>query len=69
VAGGHGYSLLNLAPAHDRTYDGGRVVARPLNDSVPPLRIVVARAAQARATRRARAFTSHAKAFFGGKAL
>ncbi|MCC7048885.1 MAG: LysR family transcriptional regulator [Alphaproteobacteria bacterium] len=69
VAGGHGYSLLNLAPAHDRTYDGGRVAVRPLDETIPPLKIVVARAAQARPTRRALAFRGHATVFFDDKTL
>jgi len=64
VAAGHGYSLLNLAPAHDGTYGGDSVVVRPLANDVPGLRIVVARAAQARPTRRASAFADFARAFF-----
>lgn len=64
VAGGHGYTLLNLVPAHDRTYDGGQVAVRPLDESVPPLKIVVARAAQSRATRRSLLFRGHAMSFF-----
>lgn len=69
VAGGHGYSLLNLAPAHDRTYDGGQVAVRPLDRSVPPLKIVAARAAQARASRRTLLFRDHLRAFFAGRRL
>lgn len=64
VAAGHGYSLLNLVPAHDQTYGGKRVAVRPLSHAVPGLRIVLARAAQARATRRAAAFAEHARQFF-----
>jgi len=69
VAGGHGYSLLNLVPALDRTYDGGRVAVRALDDSVPALKIVVARAAQARPTSRAQALSDYLRQSFGGRVI
>lgn len=69
VAGGHGVSLLNLAPAHDRTYDGERVALRELADEVAPLRIVTARVAQSLSTRRAAAFAAHARGYFAGREL
>lgn len=42
VASGLGYSLLNLRPAIDQTYNGSTVVCRPLKDPVRPLRFVLA---------------------------
>lgn len=55
VAAGHGFTVLNQRPRVDRTYDGKRLVVRPLADPVPPLRVVFARVSGARATRRVNA--------------
>jgi DNA-binding transcriptional LysR family regulator len=52
VAAGHGFTVLNQRPRVDRTYDGKRLVVRPLSDRVPPLRVVFARVSGSRATRR-----------------
>lgn len=67
VAAGHGYSLLNLAPAHDGTYGGGKVAVRPLDDSVPDLRVMLAQPRQARPTRRTLAFAEHVRRYFAGR--
>ncbi len=64
VAAGHGYSLLNLAPASDETYGGGSVAVRPLDDDVPALKIMLAQPRQARATRRTQAFAQHVRDYF-----
>lgn len=64
VGQGHGYSLLNLRPQNGRTYDGGRVVCRPLAEPLPALSIVLARPAGARMTRAAQALHDHAVDWF-----
>ena len=56
VANGHGYSMLNMRPAEDLTYDGKRLVCRPLKDPLVPARVVLVRLAGATLTRRAQAF-------------
>ena len=68
VANGHGFSLLNLQPVSARSYDGRRLVARPLAHPVPPLPIVLARARGARLTRRAEAFAEYCRGFFAAGA-
>ncbi len=55
VAHGHGFSILNQRPKHDLSYDGERVVALPIADSVPALPVVLAAMRSVRATARARA--------------
>lgn len=62
VAHGHGYSILNLRPVDDVTYDGAHVLARPIADEVPPLSIVIARLSSVRPTARARAVAARARA-------
>jgi len=57
VAHGHGFALLNQQPAHDRTYDGERVVSLRLTDELPPLEIVLVWVKGTRLTRRAQAFS------------
>ena len=52
VAAGHGFTVLNQRPRIDRTYDGKRLVVRPLSDRLPPLRVVFARVTGVRSTRR-----------------
>ncbi|HEX9584660.1 MAG TPA: LysR family transcriptional regulator [Gammaproteobacteria bacterium] len=64
VANGHGYSILNLRPHGDSSYDGGSVVCRPLKDPLPPLSIVLARLRGARLTRRAETFAAHCREYF-----
>ncbi|GAB3280004.1 LysR family transcriptional regulator [Kineosporia babensis] len=55
VAKGYGYSILNQRPQHDFTYDGRRVITRPIADEVPGLPLVVATLRSVRATARVRA--------------
>jgi DNA-binding transcriptional LysR family regulator len=62
VARGHGYSILNQRPVDDVTYGGGRVLARPIADELPPLSIVIARLSTVRSTARARAVADRARA-------
>jgi len=65
VACGHGVGLLNIRPAVNRAYDGTALACRPLAEETPPLRIVLARPAQARPTRAAQAFIACARSHFG----
>ena len=64
VANGHGYSILNLRPSGDSSYDGAKLVCRPLRDALEPLSIVLARVKGARLTRRAHAFNGHCRDYF-----
>lgn len=64
VARGHGVGLLNIRPAGDRAYDGSALACRPLAEDTPPLRIVLARPAQARPTRAAEALVACARDYF-----
>jgi len=65
VASGEGYSILNLQPASHRTYDGGEVKCLPIKDKVSPLSVVLARPRGLRQTRRAGAFISCCRQYFG----
>ncbi|MBT2207476.1 MULTISPECIES: LysR family transcriptional regulator [Actinomadura] len=56
VARGAGYSLLIQRPRVGVSYEGLPVEVRPIGDPVVPMRVVLARAAGARLTRRAAAF-------------
>jgi DNA-binding transcriptional LysR family regulator len=64
VACGHGVGLLNVRPAGDEAYDGSPLACRPLAEDTPPLRIVLARPAQARPTRAVEALIACAKDYF-----
>lgn len=55
VARGHGFTLLNQAPAHDATYSGLGVRRLELVDEIAPLRIGIARLASRAPTRKAAA--------------
>ena len=61
VARGHGFALLNQRPAVGRSYDGGRLVTRPLLDDVPGLDIVLATRAGEPLSRKAEAFAERAR--------
>jgi len=67
VASGHGIGLLNIRPEGDRTYDGTAVACRPLAEDCPPLRIALARPAQARPTRAAEALIACAREHFASR--
>ncbi|MFJ4285502.1 LysR family transcriptional regulator [Paenarthrobacter nicotinovorans] len=56
VARGLGYAILNQRPAHDVTYSGRKVVMLGIEDSVPPMEIVVAWLKGVRLSGRAKAF-------------
>jgi DNA-binding transcriptional LysR family regulator len=64
VARGHGYSVLNLQPASELTYDGSRVRCLPIREKAMPLRVVLARLRNSRWTRRSEAFATSCRAFF-----
>lgn len=64
VANGHGYSMLNMRPAEDLTYDGKRLVCRPIKDPLVPARVVLVRLAGATQTRRAAIFAEFTRDFF-----
>ncbi len=64
VARGHGIGLLNIRPEGDRAYDGTALACRPLAEDCPPLRIALARPAQARPTRAADALLACAREYF-----
>lgn len=63
VARGHGFTLLNQRPAHDRTYDGGRLVVIEVAEDIGTLDVVLA-SAQPLTTlsRRAQAFVAQCRA-------
>ena len=64
VARGHGYSVLNLQPASELTYDGARVRCLPIREKAMPLRVVLVTLSKTRRTRRSEAFTQTCRAFF-----
>lgn len=56
VAKGLGVSVLVTRPHGDRSYEGEKLACRPLIESVPPGRIVLARLPQSHPTKLAQAF-------------
>jgi flavin reductase (DIM6/NTAB) family NADH-FMN oxidoreductase RutF len=64
VANGLGYSLLGTRPAHDVSYDGRKLVTRPLAGAAPPSRLVLAHMAGRQPGPAARAFIGYCRAFF-----
>ena len=64
VGQGHGYSVLNLQPRSNRTYDGGRVIYIPIEDPTTELAIVIARPRGLQLTHRAEAFSAVCRRFF-----
>lgn len=61
---GQGISVLVARPASDRAYDGSSIVCRPIAESVPGLRVILVRRAQASPSRVQRALTDHTRDFF-----
>lgn len=55
VAQGHGFSILNQRPVSAMTYDGGSVVALPIQDDAPSLPVVIVSLNGVRPTARSRA--------------
>ena len=64
VGQGHGYSVLNLQPHSNRTYDGGRVRCIPIEDPTTDLAIAIARPRDLQLTHRAAAFSTVCRRFF-----
>jgi DNA-binding transcriptional LysR family regulator len=64
VARGHGFSVLNQHPVHDMSYDGGRVVALPIEDDVPALPVVIARLRDVRHSARTEAVAAIVREVF-----
>ena len=64
VANGKGYSILNLQPASQKTYDGGEVRCVPIREKVAPLSVVLAYPEGLRQTQRAVAFSRCCETFF-----
>jgi DNA-binding transcriptional LysR family regulator len=56
VANGHGLSILVTRPHSNQSYDGQRLVCRPIAERVPVHRVVIASAGRAPLSRIARAF-------------
>jgi DNA-binding transcriptional LysR family regulator len=66
VANGHGVGLLNIQPEGNRAYDGMPLACRALAEDCPPLRVALARPAQARPSRAAQALIACARDYFAG---
>lgn len=56
VANDRGFSLLNIRPAFNRTYDGSQLSTLEIKDDVHSLKVVVARLRDLHGTRRMKAF-------------
>ena len=68
VAKGLGVSVLVTRPHGDRSYDGEKLACRPLTESVPPGRIVLARLPQSHPTKLAQAFGEFCRTRFAAYA-
>jgi DNA-binding transcriptional LysR family regulator len=68
VGRGLGYSLLYQRPPLDITYEGRPVVAKPIAEQVPALRVVLAYPAGTNLTARARRFAEYAASASTGPA-
>ena len=64
VAAGLGFSLLNLRPVIDQTYNGTRVVCRPLADRVRAPKFILGKRANEFPTRLVEAFAESCRMFF-----
>lgn len=67
VAHGHGLSLLTTRPSRDVSYDGRRLVCRPLSGKMAPQRIVLAASAAVPAGPAAEAFIAVAREHFAAR--
>lgn len=63
VASGHGVAILVTRPSGDRSYDGRRLVCRPIAEPVSPQRVVVASAARTPLSRIAQSFIETSQRF------
>ncbi|MCI3919803.1 LysR substrate-binding domain-containing protein [Paenibacillus sp. TRM 82003] len=59
-----GYAVLNRRLPHRATHNGGRVVALDIAEALPPVDVLLARMADGRPTRRARAFAEACREHF-----
>ncbi|MFD0744750.1 LysR substrate-binding domain-containing protein [Phytohabitans flavus] len=66
VGRGLGYAVLFQHPTVDLTYEGRRVVARPIEENVPPIQLVLAYPSRTSLTARAHAFADFAIAALAG---
>ena len=66
VGQGLGYSILVARPATDATYDGSRVVARPLAEEVLPGKIALATAIDRELKPEAQCFAELCRSYFSG---
>ena len=64
VARGFGYGMLFQRPSIDLTYDGRRLVSRPITEQIPSTAIVMAQLAGNRLTERALRFRDFSVAEF-----
>lgn len=64
VGNGLGYSLLNITPRVQETYDGGQVVHVSLADDLRPLRIVLVSLKRVTQRRVTRTFADYTRSFF-----
>lgn len=64
VGGGFGYSLLSTKPAASMSYDGAALVTRPLIETVPPSRVVLARRVSSTLSPAVEAFAAECRALF-----
>ena len=64
VAAGLGFSLLNLRPVIDETYDGSHVVCRPLSDKVRAPKFIIGQRRHDFPTLLVKAFSNSCQEFF-----
>ena len=64
VGGGFGYSLLSTKPAASMSYDGAALVTRPLTETMPPSRVVLARRTNSSLSPAAEAFAAECRSLF-----
>ena len=64
VAAGLGFSLLNLRPVIDQTYDGRHVVCRPLADNVRAPKFIIGQRRHDFPTQMVKAFADSCRKFF-----
>ena len=64
VAAGLGFSILNLRPVIDETYDGSHVVCRPLTDKLKALRFIIGQRRNDLCTPLVKAFNNSCQEYF-----
>lgn len=58
------YSILNIQPSHNYTYDGSEIKCIKIKDDLEPLRFVLAYQKEQRLTKRAEVFVKQCRAMF-----